>query len=179
MTAYSKEPKNWRFLAGITALILSVLFPLSALFVPLMGLTSGETTLLSGFLLAGAPEILILLAVALLGKENFDRIVNGAKGFFFATFFQKPASKLRYSIGLTIFILSMLPLYLVGYASAWMPAGDAKIFLLAGADLACIASVFVMGGEFWMKFQSLFVWEGSITRTGGDISQDRSDLTHG
>lgn len=81
---------------------MSAVFPISALIVPLLGLSSGEATLLSGFLLAGAPEILILLAVALLGKENFHRILNSVKGFFFAMFFQKPASKLRYRIGLTI-----------------------------------------------------------------------------
>ena len=166
MTADPKQPKDWRFYAGVSALILSVLFPLSALLVPLLGLPSGEATLISGFLLAGAPEILILLAVALLGKENFDRIISCAKGAFFAAFFQKPASKLRYSIGLAIFILSILPLYLVGYAPSWMPTGNAKLFLLAGADLACLVSVFVMGGEFWRKFRSLFVWEGLTARDG-------------
>jgi len=155
-----KQPKDWRFYVGITALIISAVFPISALVVPLLGLSSGEATLLSGFLLAGAPEILILLAVALLGKENFHRILNSVKGFFFATFFQKPASKLRYRIGLTIFILSFIPLYLVGCATPWMPTGQDKLLLIAGFDLACIVSVFSMGGEFWGKFRSLFVWDG-------------------
>ncbi|CAN5315537.1 transporter suffix domain-containing protein [soil metagenome] len=161
MTPDPKQPKNWRYYVGLTALVLSVVFPLSAFLVPLLRLSSGAAALTSGFLLAGAPEILILLAVALLGKENFDLIISRAKGFFFVTFFQRPTSKFRYSIGLTIFILSILPLYLMGYASSWMPTGNAKLFLLGGADLACIASVFVMGGEFWGKFRSLFVWEGS------------------
>lgn len=165
MTPAPKRPGDWRFIGGITALVLSVIFPLCAFFVPLMGLSPGESTVISGFLLAGAPEILILLAVALLGKENFDRIISSVKGFFFATFFQKPASKLRYSIGLTMFVASILPLYLVGYATSWMPVGNEKLLLLAGADLACLASVFVMGGEFWGKFRRIFVWEGSAGGT--------------
>jgi len=166
MTSHSGPPNsnNWRFFAGVTALILALVLPLSAFLVPLFGLPSGQAALISGFLLAGAPEILILLAVALLGKENYDRIVRSAKGFFFTTFFEKPVSRLRYSIGLTIFCLSIVPLYLVGYATSWMPTGNAKLFLLAGADLACIISVFVMGGEFWGKFRRLFVWEGSIPK---------------
>jgi len=41
-----------------------------------------------------------------------------------------------------------------------MPTGPDKLLLLAGFDLACIVSVFVMGGEFWGKFRSLFVWDG-------------------
>jgi len=168
MTPDSNQPKNWRFFAGITALLLAVVFPLSAFFVPLLGLSSGEATLVRGFLLAGAPEILILLAVALLGKENFERIIGSAKGYFFATFFQKPVSKVRYRIGLSIFILSILPLYFAGYATSWMSAGNAKIFLLAGADFACLASVFVMGGEFWGKFRRIFVWEGSFGRPSQD-----------
>ncbi len=156
---------NWRFVAGVSALALSVVFPLSALLVPLLGLSPGKATLISGFLLAGAPEVFILLAVALLGKENFDRIVSSAKGLFFTTFFQKPVSRLRYITGLTIFTLSILPIYLAGYASSWMPTGDARLFILAGADLACIVSVFVMGGEFWGKFQKLFTWEGSLPKS--------------
>ena len=165
MTPAPNQPKTWRFVAGVAALALSVVFPLSAFLVPFMGLSSGQATVISGFLLAGAPEILILLAVALLGKENFDRIISSVKGCFIATFFQKPASKLRYSIGLAMFLLSILPLYLAGYATPWMPAGNAKLLLLAGADLACLASVFVMGGEFWGKFRKIFVWEGSAGRT--------------
>jgi len=168
MAPGSKQPKNWRLVAGVAALVLSVIFPLCVFFVPLMGLSSGEAAVISGFLLAGAPEILILLAVALLGKENFDRILGSVKGFFFAAFFQKPASKLRYSIGLAMFVLSILPLYLAGYATSWMPAGNAKLMLLAGADITCLASVFVMGGEFWGKFRSIFVWEGSVGRTPVD-----------
>lgn len=164
MTAGPKPTNrnNWRFVAGVSALALSVVFPLSALLIPLLGLSPGKATLISGFLLAGAPEIFILLAVALLGKENFDRIVSSAKGLFFTTFFQKPVSRLRYNVGLTIFTLSILPIYLVGYAASWMPTGDAKLFLLAGADFACLVSVFVMGGEFWGKFRRLFIWEGSV-----------------
>jgi hypothetical protein len=162
MTPNPESPtgSNWRFVAGVSALILAALFPLSAFLVPLFGLSPGEAALLSGFLLAGAPEILIIASVALMGKENFDRIMQWAKHFFIGRFFEKPASKLRYCIGLTIAILSLFPIYLVGYASSLMPTGDARIFLLAGADLAFLLSVFLMGREFWGKFRSIFIWNG-------------------
>lgn len=56
MTADPKQPKDWRFFAGVTALTLSVVFPLSALFVPLMKLPTGEAAWISGSHLAGAPD---------------------------------------------------------------------------------------------------------------------------
>lgn len=153
---------NWRLIAGVSLLILSCLLPLCALVVPLLGLSVAESALVGGMLVAGAPEILILIAIALLGRQNFDRIVGAAKKFFFTTFFSTPVSRTRYYVGLAISILSFVPLYVAGYASSWMPPGDARIFVLASADLAFVLSVFIMGGEFWEKFRRLFVWEGRI-----------------
>jgi hypothetical protein len=153
---------NWRFIAGVSVLILAAILPLTAFLVPWLGLSTAQTALICGFLLAGAPEILSLVAVALLGRENFERIVAAAKNYLFLAFFSTPVSKRRYYGGLAIFLLSCLPLYLVGYAPAWMPSGNARIYLLACADLAFIFSFFVMGGEFWAKFRRLFVWEGKV-----------------
>ena len=54
----------------------------------------------------------------------------------------------------------MLPFYLYGYFPNIMPAGYARIYILAGSDLSFILSIFLMGGEFWEKLRRLFVWEG-------------------
>ena len=104
----------------------------------------------------------MLLAAALLGRQNFDRIVGAAKKFFFTTFFSTPVSRGRYYAGLAICLLSFIPLYVAGYTSSWMPTTHGRIAILAVADLAFILSFFVMGGEFWEKFRRLFVWEGRV-----------------
>jgi hypothetical protein len=43
-----------------------------------------------------------------------------------------------------------------------MPGGDARIWILAGMDLAFVVSVFVMGGKFWDKVRRIFINEGKI-----------------
>ena len=153
---------NWRFVAGVTVLGLSMLLPLAALVVPFLGLPVAQSALIAGALVAGAPEVLMLLAVALLGRQNFDRIVGAAKKFLFTTFFSKPVSRGRYYAGLAICLLSFLPIYVAGYVPSWMPVGNGRIAVLAAADLAFIFSFFIMGGEFWEKFRRLFVWEGRV-----------------
>jgi hypothetical protein len=160
--AREDSPTNWRFIAGISVLILSCMLPLSAFLVPLLDLPTAQSALIGGVLVAGAPEVLVLLAVALLGRKNFDLIVGAAKKFFFTTFFASPVSRQRYYAGLAICVLSIVPLYVAGYASSWMPAGNSRIIVLAAADLAFILSIFVMGGEFWEKLRRLFVWEGRV-----------------
>jgi hypothetical protein len=150
---------NWRFVAGVSVLGLSMLLPLAALVVPFLGLP-----VTTGLIAApgGAPEVLMLLAVALLGRQNFDRIVGAAKKFLFTTFFSTPVSRGRYHAGLAICLLSFIPLYVAGYMPSWMPADNGRIAILAAADLAFIFSFFIMGGEFWEKFRRLFVWEGKV-----------------
>ena len=136
--------------------------PFCALLIPLLDLPAAQSALIAGALVAGAPEVLMLLAVALLGRQNFDRIVGTAKKFLFTTFFSTPVSRGRYYVGLAICLLSFVPIYVAGYVPSWMPAGHGRIAILASADLAFILSFFVMGGEFWEKFRRLFVWEGKV-----------------
>jgi len=61
--------KDWRFYTGLTVLVLALLVPLLALGVPFLGLSTGVSTVLIGGLVAGGPEVLVLVAAALLGKE--------------------------------------------------------------------------------------------------------------
>src|SRR5262245_35748969 len=84
--------RDWRFYSGMTALVLSVLVPLGAIVVPFLGLSPAESALVAGALLAGAPEVLCILAVALLGKETFQYFVHRAKGVLRAIL-ERPASK--------------------------------------------------------------------------------------
>jgi hypothetical protein len=161
--------KGWRFYAGMTALALSVILPLGALFVPMLGLPTAQSVVIAGALVAGAPEVLCILAVALLGRETFQYLMHRAKSILRRAVVDRPVSKTQYYIGLAIFLVSFLPAYLYAYLSAAMPGQSIRVYILAGMDLAFVASVFVMGGEFWEKVRRLFVYEGS-----GDKSNARS-----
>src|SRR5262249_5834091 len=136
--------------------------PLGALVVPMLGLSTAQAALLAGALVAGVPEVLCILAVALLGKATFQYLTHRAKRALRRAVVDRPASRARYYIGLAIVLVSWLPAYLYAYVPGAMPGGPARIYILAGMDLAFVASVFVMGGEFWEKVRRIFVYEGKI-----------------
>jgi hypothetical protein len=154
--------KDWRFYAGITAMVLAVVMPLCALVVPMLGLSTTQSALLAGVLLAGGPEVLCILAVALLGKDTFRYFTHRVMTALRRAVIDQPASKARYYTGLVVILLSWLPAYIYAYAPTLMPGGDARIYVLAAMDLAFVVSVFLMGGEFWEKVRRIFVYEGRI-----------------
>ena len=154
--------KDWRFYAGMTAMALAVIMPLCALVVPVLGLSATQSALLAGVLLAGGPEVLCILAVALLGKETFLYLAHRAKTALRRAVIDQPASRARYYAGLVVILLSWLPAYIYAYSPALLPQGNARIYLLAAMDLAFVVSVFLMGGEFWEKVRRIFVYEGRI-----------------
>ena len=140
--------KDWRFYAGLAAMASAVVMPLAAIFVPLLGLSTTHSAVLVGTMVAGGPEVLCILAVVLLGKDTFNYFVQLAKRTLRRAVVDRPASKLRYSVGLVIVIVSWIPAYLYAYLPGFFPSGDTRIYILAGMDLAFIVSVFLMGGEF-------------------------------
>jgi hypothetical protein len=154
--------RDWRFYAGMTALVLAVVLPLGAFIVPMLGLPLAQSALLVGVLVAGGPEVLCIAAIALLGKETFQYLAHHAKLAFRRAVVDRPASKARYYVGLAIVLLSWLPAYVYAYAPAAMPGGNARIYILAAMDLAFVASVFLMGGEFWEKVRRIFIYEGKF-----------------
>jgi hypothetical protein len=154
--------RDWRFYCGMAAIGLSIILPLCALLVPMLGLPMTQSAVLAGALVAGAPEVLCILAVALLGKDTFQYFVHKIKGVLRSAIVDRPASKLRYYSGLAVILLNWIPAYVYAYAPTVMPGGDARITILAAMDLAFVASVFLMGGEFWEKVRRIFVYEGKV-----------------
>jgi hypothetical protein len=154
--------RDWRFYAGMVAMVLSVVMPLSALVVPVLGLSTAQSTLLAGVLLAGGPEVLCILAVALLGKDTFRYFTHRVMAALRRSVIDQPASKARYYAGLVVVLVSWLPSYIYAYAPAVMPGGNLRIYVLAAMDLAFVVSVFLMGGEFWEKVRRIFIYEGKI-----------------
>lgn len=135
---------------------------LTPLFVPLVAGSSLSTewkTVLSGLLLLGIPELFTLIAVAILGKEGFSylkRLLLSVLRKHFAP--PETVSPRRYRIGLVMFLLPLLLGWLVPYVSDHIPgyASHRLAYALSG-DLLFLASLFVLGGEFWDKLRALFI----------------------
>jgi hypothetical protein len=71
--------KDGRFYAGMGALVLMVLvMPLSAVVVPLLGLPMAQATTLFA-VLAGFPDLFLIVAICLLGTEVSSYFIHVAK----------------------------------------------------------------------------------------------------
>ena len=158
MAKHNLAQSGWRFRLGLVFFVLGLVCPV---FIPLITATDLPTEWkagISGLLALGIPELLWLVAIAIMGKPGFTYI---KKRFF--SIFKKVAppdavSRTRYRFGLILFVLPILFGWLVPYAPHLVPGYGAHRFAanLVG-DLILISSLFVLGGDFWDKIRSLFL----------------------
>ena len=151
-------PTRGRLLAGAGVLIFGWLCPL---FVPLVlatSLGSEWKTTLSGLLLLGIPELFTLAAVAILGKPGFEYLKGILFGWFRKLAPPDAVGLTRYRTGLVMFLLPLLFGWLSIYVQALLPGfvEHPLVFAIIG-DVMFLASLFVLGGNFWDKIRALFV----------------------
>jgi hypothetical protein len=123
-----------------------------------------------------APEVGTLLGAAMMGKENYERF----KTAVFAIIRRiKPAgniSLMRHRIGLVMFLAPIIPTYIQAYKPEWLPDSTPwRWQVKIAADLIFIASMFVLGGDFWDKLHALFTHEARAPQTdenSGSLSKD-------
>jgi hypothetical protein len=149
-----------RLKLGIALLVVGLIMPVGTFLVVATDWPSGVKTVVSGILLAGL-EIMAIPAAALMGKENFDRIVDAAKGFLKR---MKPAGNVgrtRYTIGLVLLIGPLLLAWIAAYLpTSWLPGDYAvRVWFNLALDAVTIVSLFVLGGDFWDKLRALFLYQ--------------------
>jgi hypothetical protein len=151
-----------RLKLGIALLLIGLVMPAGTFFVAATNWPSGVKTLVGGILLAGL-EIMAIPAAALMGKENFDRIVNTAKSVLKS---MKPAGtvgRTRYTIGLVLFLGPQLFAWIASYVPSWLPDEYAvRVWVNVGLDLIIVSSLFVLGGDFWDKLRALFLYQARV-----------------
>ena len=163
-----------RLKLGIALLVLGLVMPFGTLFIAGTDWPVSVKTVVSGFLLFGL-EIMMFPAVALMGKENFDRIVNWVKGVLKTL---KPAGNVgrtRYTIGLVLLVGPVLFAWITSYIPSWLPEEkDARLWVNLGLDLVVAASLFVLGGDFWDKLRALFLHDANVVfpaSAGGEATK--------
>ena len=153
-TGYVEAPSKNRLILGGTVFISGFLAPL---FIPVVtgsNLSTEWKTILSGILALGVPEVFMLIAIAILGKQGFDYL----KSHLWKAI--RPADKVsstRYRIGLILFITPLLLGWLYPYLELWIPDLSAyQVKLAIAGDIVFASSLFVLGGGFWLKIKALF-----------------------
>jgi hypothetical protein len=146
-----------RLKLGVALLILGLVMPVGAIPVAAMDWPVAVKTVVSSIFLIGF-EIMLIPAVALMGKDNFERIWAGAMRFLKQL---KPAggvSKTRYKVGLYMLVGPTLYAWIASYAPSWLPEDYVlRVCANVGLDLITLASLFVLGGDFWDKVRALFL----------------------
>jgi len=150
---------NTRLKLGIALLVIGLIMPFGAFLVAGTDWPVTVKTVVSGILLFGL-EIMMFPAIALMGKENFDRIVTRVKGVLKML---KPAGDVgrsQYTIGLVLLVVPILLSWITSYIPSWLPEGKGvRLCINLGLDLIVVASLFVLGGDFWDKLRALFRYD--------------------
>ncbi len=153
-----KIPSN-RLIIGTIVFIGGQLSPLLIPFVLSTDLSKGMKTALSGILMLGMPELSILLAIIIMGKSGFAYLKSKIGRFFKQYGPPEKVSKTRYTIGLVMFIIPLLIGWLLPYVDHLIPSYDEyQLWINIFGDILMVLSLFVLGGEFWEKLRSLFIY---------------------
>jgi hypothetical protein len=115
-------------------------------------------TAISGGLAVGVPEVMMLLAAAVMGKEGFAELKRRTGRIFARHGPPQQVSRARYRVGLVMFVVPLLLGWLGPYVHHHLPGHDEHpLWWNLSGDLVFVASLFVLGGEFWDKLRALFV----------------------
>jgi len=167
MKQEEKSPSKGRLFLGGAIFVTGFLVPL---FIPLVMKTNWSTaakSIVSGVLAIGLPEVFMLIAAAVLGKSGFQYLK--AKLFGWLKKYEPPdlVSQMRYRIGLVLFIIPLL----IGIVLPYLLMAEIEVaqrymryFTISG-DVLLLISLFVLGGGFWDKIRSLFVYHSKTIYT--------------
>lgn len=150
--------EGWRLKLGLALFALSVVLPVVGVpLVAVTGFSPGVVATLSGALLAGS-EVLGLVAVAVMGKSGYAYVKNRLLGLVKRYGPPSRVGRTRYSIGLVMLTVPIAFGWVAPYAADRIPGypGNEMTYAIAG-DLLWLASLFVLGGDFWDKVRALFV----------------------
>jgi hypothetical protein len=137
-----------RLYIGIIVLILALTMPIwGTALVSVLGLSPGISTVLIGLSIAGGPDLLLLIAAAVMGKDALNQILGQIGKWFKRNFkLSENVSKKRYILGLI----------------AVKGSTDWGLIILIGFEVVFVISIFVLGANFWEKLGALFRWNTRV-----------------
>lgn len=163
---------NTRLRFGIALLMIGLVMPLGTFYIADTDWPTGVKAIVGGILFFGL-EIMAIPAVALMGKDNFDRIVTGVKRLLKQLKPTGTVSRTRYLIGLVMFVAPILFAWIVSYVPSWLPDGhEPRLAVNLALDVILLTSLFVLGGDFWDKLQSLFLYDARVIYPASSRNND-------
>jgi hypothetical protein len=155
--------KDWKYYLGLSLVIYSLVPIIVVAVLPFTGMSLAQSGAFAVVFLASG-EIAFIAAAALLGKEFLAALKKKIMALFKRTHESKPVSRTMHRFGTTLLIVSTLPYYAVLVYLLFFSHREAEISFLAwtmvAGEAACIAGLFILGGQFWDRLKHLFLWPG-------------------
>ena len=159
---------GWRLRLGLIILVVGFLSPLAIPLVTATELSSKWKALISGALAVGLPEALSIIAIAIMGKSGFNFLKERFFGLIKKYGPPDRVSQARYRIGLVMFLFPVIFGWLGPYGAHRIPGYEAhRLAVSVIGDVMFVASLFVLGGDFWDKVRALFVHQARVALPDG------------
>ncbi len=149
-------PPRGRLVAGVTVFALGWIVTLA---VVRLITTSSLPSSLVPIVMFVAPKVGALAAIAIMGKPGFAYLKKVAFGYLKPTADVSPA---RHRVGIVMFVAAMLLGFLEPYGFLLRDSAARGVRDALAIDLLLIASLFVLGGNFWDKIRALFIREATV-----------------
>jgi len=159
------EPPNpgARLYIGLGIFILSFFMLPTGIFLQRFAFHHSLKHIIVGVFWLTAP-LLKLIGVGILGKPSYLYIKSFFRHRLVSVIKPYHASRLRYNIGLVLFCLPLIPTYVMAYAPKFFAENfTLRLILNISFDLIFIASLFVLGGDFWDKLKALFSFSAKVS----------------
>jgi len=166
--------RGWRYKLGLLLFIVPIIvFFLTPVVIPMLDLSAVKTASVIGDVLLSG-EVVWLASIPLLGRDGFNAIKK--KMFGWLKLKDKPVSKKRHLCGIILLLSSILTdvllqililsIYLFLKKGQDMLFGitldtltNIHTFIQILTTLGILASLFILGGQFWEKIKQAFIWE--------------------
>ena len=159
------EISKTRLTLGAMVLVLGFMSPLLIPAVASMDWSVGVKSAISGLLAFGIPEIMMIFAVAILGKAGYEFLKQKAVNYLKRFAPSNTVSPLRYRIGLIMFTVSLLGAWAQPYLDHFFAnLHNIPVWVFIIGDFIFISSFFVLGGNFWDKFSGLFYHSVTVVK---------------
>jgi hypothetical protein len=155
-----RKPSGWRMSFALALWVGGFFLPLLIPFVTALPMPVATRTALSGLLVLGLPQILTVIAIALVGKSGFHYLMEQLFGAAKKLGPPVHVSRTRYRLGLVMLFLPLAVALLEPYLT--LPLAQEHLphwAYSAVSDTLFLTSFFVLGGEFWDKVKALFIYE--------------------
>ena len=152
------SPGPVRWVVAALLFLLGLFAPVAIPLLRQMGVSGATLVALSAALVFGIPEVLWMLAVAVLGKAGFEQGKQWACALLRRHAPPERVGGVRYRIGLVMLTLPLVFAWLAPYAvHGWPGRVPSSLQVSIAGDALFVLSFFVLGGEFWDKVRALFV----------------------